>query len=165
MTRIRRCPAFYLALFAGTVPGLSAQQTTATAYVTYEVTEINEISISGDPGPLVVEHAVAGDGLSVAIDEGTTWTLATNGSGKKITAFLDAGMPAGVSLAVALAAPEGASTAGAVALSPTPQTLVSQVAKVRGEGLRVTYTLSATPQAGTVARDRRSVTFTIVADS
>lgn len=163
-----RCiPGGFLLCLAlgGAFPTRSVAQTAATATVTYEVQEINEISVSADPGPLVVSNAAAGDSPGVAMDEQTTWTLTTNGSNKRITGLVDASMPAGVSLLVTLVAPDGASSTGEVALSPTAQTLVSQISEVHSAGLRVTYTLSATTQAGVIARDQRSVTFTIVADS
>lgn len=146
------------------VSAAAAQQTTATITVAYEIREINEISFSGDPEPLVVSRAVAGGAPQVAIDDRTTWTLATNGSDKRVTAVLDAAMPAGVSLAVRLAAPGGASSAGEVALSTTEQTLVSRLSSVSAQDLGVTYTLAATVEAGVVERNRRRITFTIVAD-
>lgn len=136
----------------------------ATATVTYEVREINEISVSGDPGALIVDRAQAGAPPTTAVDEGTSWSVTTNGSGKKITASLDAALPPGLTLSVSLAAPDGATTAGHVSLSPSAQDLVTQLSGVQADGLLVTYTLAATVAAGVVARDSRVVTFTITAE-
>lgn len=150
---------------AGAFATQSMAQAATTATVTYEIREINEISVSGDPGLLVVSTAAAGDSPRRAFDEQTTWTLTTNGSNKRITGLVDAAMPAGVSLLVTLVAPDGAGSTGEVALSPTAQTLVSQITEVHSAGLRITYTLAATAHAGVIARDQRRVTFTILADS
>jgi hypothetical protein len=165
MTRRLIAPLFLApALLASSPYAAPGQTDVATATVTFEVREVNEISVSGDPGPLVVDRAQAGAPPTAAVDEGTTWSVSTNGSAMKITASLDAALPAGVTLSVSLAAPDGAAAAGLISLSPTAQDLVTQLSGVQADGLLVTYTLAATAAAGVVPRDSRIVTFTITAE-
>lgn len=150
-----------LGLCACTASAATAQ-TTAAATVSFEVREIDEIALSGDPATLVVHQAVAGEPPTAAIDESTTWTFTTNGSDRSVTAHLDSAMPDGLTLDLSLTAPPGATSAGPVALSPTPRTLVDQLADVDADQLPVTYTLSASSKAAVTGPDQRTITFTIV---
>jgi len=82
----------------------SAEQT-----VTYEVSAINEISVSGNPGALTVSTATAGSEPDAVTDAATTYAITTNGSDKKITAALDTDMPSGVTLSLTAASASGTS--------------------------------------------------------
>jgi hypothetical protein len=151
-------PAAALALAANA--GHAAAQTQT---VTFEVQAINQMSVSGNPAGLAVNAAVAGSAPTPATDASTTWAITTNQTGTKVTAALDLDMPAGVTLTANLAAPAGATSAGAVALSSTPADVVTGITKLNEAGKTITYTLSATAEAGVVASDTRTVTYTIVA--
>jgi hypothetical protein len=70
-------------------------------------------------------------------------------------------MPAGVTLSVNLAAPTGATSAGAQALGTTAVDVVTGITKIAQGTLGVTYTLSATASAGVVSSTSRTVTYTI----
>ncbi len=134
---------------------------TATQTVTFEVQAINEISVSGNPGNLVISTATAGSDPDDATDNSTSYSITTNESSKKITGSIDAAMPANTTLKVNLTAPTGASSAGSVTLSTTAADLVTGIATLAESGLTITYTFSATVSAGVVASDSRTVTLTL----
>jgi len=139
-----------------TAEAQSDQQT-----VTFEVQAINEIAVSGDPGPLVIGTAVAGSQPTSVSDNTTTYSITTNETGKSIQAALDAPMPTGVTLTIQLAPPTGGTSAGPVALTTTAQPVVTGISQVAESGLGITYTLSATLAAGVVPQQTRTVTLTI----
>ncbi|HEU0054407.1 MAG TPA: hypothetical protein VFQ39_14565 [Longimicrobium sp.] len=136
-------------------------QAQVTQDVTFEVTAINEISFTGSPS-LTINSANAG-GAPDSKSTNATYAVTTNETNRTITAELNNNMPTGVTLSVSLAAPAGASSAGAVQLSSAPQAVVTGISSVNASGLNVTYTLSATAAAGVVASDSRIVTYTITA--
>lgn len=159
MKYVRHAAVLAVAAAAFAAPRAHAQ--TATQTVSYEVTAINEISVTGSPS-LVINDATAGSGLTSATASGT-YAVTTNQTNRKITAQLDASMPAGVTLSVALAAPTGGTSAGVVSLSTTAQDVVTGVSSVNESGLSIGYTLSATVAAGVVPAGNRTVTYTITA--
>lgn len=144
-------------LLAGAASAASAQ--TATQTVTFQVDAINQIAFSGSPS-LVINAATAGVDPSAAT-AAATWAVTTNQTGAKVTASIGSAMPAGVSLTVNLAAPTGATSAGAQALSTTAVDLVTGLTKVAQGTLGVTYSLTATAAAGVVSSTSRTVTYTI----
>lgn len=151
--------AVLVALFGLTALTMAAN--TAQQTVTYEVTAINEISVSADPGNLVVNTATAGSQPTADTDATTTWAVTTNESTKKMTGSIDTNMPANVTLEVNLAAPTGGSSQGDVTLSTTDGDLVTAISTVAESGLTITYTLSATIAAGVVAQAQKTVTLTL----
>jgi hypothetical protein len=136
---------------------------TATQTITYEVKAINELSVSGPPGAIVINTANAGAEPD-ALSKSTTYAITTNET-KKITGKLNENMPHGVTLKIKLAAPAGGSSpALPVTLTVGEVDLVTGVSKIAETGLVVTYTLSATSEAGTIALNSlKSVTLTIAA--
>jgi len=134
---------------------------TATQTVTYEVTAINEISVSGSPAALTVNTATAGSAPTDATDASTTWAVTTNQNGAKITAAIDTAMPTDTTLKVNLAAPTGATSLGAVTLGTTAVDAVTGISQLNESSKTVTYTLSALPTAGVIASASKTVTFTI----
>lgn len=152
-------PAAVLALTAFT-SDVSAQTTDSTTSVTYEVKAINEISVTGSPSLVIT----TGSELSGVSDAATsTWSVTTNETGKKITGKIATDMEAGVTLKVNLTAPSVGTSAGAVALTAVDVDLVTGVGEVEATGLGMTYTLSATPEAGVIAATTKKVTYTITA--
>jgi hypothetical protein len=135
----------------------------ATQSVSYEVTAINEIEVSGDPGALVVNTAVAGSEPTADTDNTTTWDITTNGAtdGKKLTGVIDTNMPANTTLEINLTAPSGANSSGDVTLSTTVADLVIDIDSVAESGLTITYTLSALIAAGVVPQASKTVTLTL----
>lgn len=137
----------------------TASAQTATQVVTFQVNAINQISFSGSPS-LTISAAVAGnDPTSVSHSTGT-WAVTTNQSNAKITASINADMPAGLTLWASLGAPAG-STAIGNSLSTTAVDLVTGITKLAQGGLQVIYSLDATPAAGVIASQSRTVTYTI----
>lgn len=150
-------------LFAGTLSVAAWAANTATQTVTFSVSAINELSVSGNPGALNITSAVAGSGPSPVSDATTTYAVTTNESNRKITGAIDLAMPSGVTLSVTLQAPTGASSAGVVSLSTSAADLVTGISAVNQSGRTITYQLSATTAAGTVSSSTRTVTLTLTA--
>jgi len=153
-----RYAAPVVALLALSAASASAQ---ATQDVTLEVQAVNEIAFTGSPS-LVISTATAGSAPTSATAN-ATYAVTTNETNQKITAQIDSDTPAGVTLSVSLAAPAGATSAGAVLLGTTAQDVVTGIGTVNASGLNVTYTLSATAAAGVVPSTSRTVTYTITA--
>lgn len=150
-----------LALAASVFAASDAAAQTATQTVSYEVTAVDEISVAGSPS-LVINSATAGSGLTSATASGT-YAVTTNGTLRKITASIDANMPAGVTLSVALGAPTNATSAGSVTLSTVAQDVVTGISTLNESGLSISYGLSADVTAGVVPAGNRAVTYTVTA--
>ncbi|MCO6441400.1 MAG: hypothetical protein J5I81_10005 [Nitrococcus mobilis] len=133
----------------------------ATQTATFEVTAINEISVSGNPGTLTINSATAGSAPDAASDSSTTYAVTTNETNKKITTAIDTAMPSGVTLTVDMTAPTGATSAGAVTLDTVEVDAVTGISSIDEQALGITYQLSATADAGVVAQTSRTVTFTV----
>lgn len=141
-----------------------AQAQTATQNVTIQVNAINQIAVTGGSPSLAISTATAGSDPTDATAS-VSWAITTNQSNQKITASIDVALPANVSLAASLVAPSGATSAGSQALSITAVDLVTGISTLAASGLGLTYTLSATPEAGVVASTTRTVTYTITSGS
>lgn len=118
------------------------------------------IAVSGDPPPLVVSAAVAGSEPTVVTASWSTYAV-TATAGQKITVSLDEPPPPGMSLEIALAAPEGATSAGSVILSTVPQDAVVSLPAGAHSGLLISYAVRATVAAGVVSVSGMVVTFTL----
>lgn len=152
-------------VFSGLCLLLSSQlvaSTTATVVVTFSIASINAISFSGNPAPLVVNSATAGQQPTTAVDMTTTYSVTTNSADAlTVTAELDAAMPQGTELAVELTAPTGATSLGEVALTTTPVNLLTGISSVAQTGLVVCYELEADVTATPVTNATRTVTYTL----
>ena len=146
-----------MALIAGVAGAASAQ--TATQSVTFQVDAINQIALSGSPS-LVVNTATAGSAPTTATAT-ASWAVTTNQTSAKITASIGSAMPTGLTLQVNLAAPSGASSAGAQTLSTTAVDVVTGITKLSQASMSVSYSLAATAAAGVVSSTTRTVTYTI----
>lgn len=138
----------------------SAQQT-----VTYEVSAINELSVSSPTVSLTVSAATAGSAPTAASDTSTSYAITTNESNRKITGVINSNMPTGVALSISLAAPTGATPEGVKTLSTDATDLVTAISTLNASGKMITYNLSATSAAGVVASATKTVTLTITAGS
>lgn len=131
--------------------------------VTFSVSAINQMSVSGNPPALIVAAASAGGQPNSVTNSTTTYSITTNEANKNINAVLGLpAMPTGVTLSVSLAAPLGATSSGATLLSATAAPVVTGINQVNASGLGITFTLSASAAAGTVPSTTRTVTYTIV---
>ncbi len=135
--------------------------TTANATITYTIGSIDSLAISGNPGTLTINSATAGSSPTAASDTTTTYAVTTNNSGRTITGQLSSALPTGVSLSVTLAAPTGATSAGSVTLTTSPQSLVTGISTIAEGSLLVTYYLTATTGSPQAAGSSTTVTYTL----
>jgi hypothetical protein len=133
----------------------------ATQTVTFQVTAIDALSVSGNPAALVVNSATAGSQPTAATNALTTYAVTTNGTNKRVTGVLSAAMPTNTTLQVELVAPTGGSSAGNVTLTAVAASLVTGITALAQSGLTITYTFTATIAAGVLASDTRTVTLTL----
>jgi len=122
------------------------------------------IAVSGNPGLLRIDNAVAGSEPIAVTNSITTYTVTTPAPNRtyKVTAQLDAAMPAGVTLTATFAAPAGATSIGPVALDLTARDVVTGILRNTNSTQGITYQLSATTAAGVVTSTSRTVTLTII---
>jgi len=142
-----------------------ADAQTATQVVRFQVNAVNQIAVSGNPMPMVINSATPGSIPTTVVATGTTYAITTNETNQKISASLDRAMPAGVTLEVALAAPASAASLGTVPLSTGAADVVTGISSVAASALPITYRLSATTAVQMPAAETRTVTFTIVSGS
>lgn len=133
--------------------GTALASNTATQTIKIKVEAISVISVSGDPGILLIS-----DGRTSATDDSTTYAITTNETNKKIIAKIDKELPEGLTLKVHLDPPEGA-VASEVALNTSPQDVVTDISRVAESGMKILYTLTSD---GRPAEDSVEVVFTIV---
>jgi hypothetical protein len=138
----------------------TASAQTATQTVTFQVTAINQIAVSGSPS-LVINAAAAGSAPTSVTASGNTWSVTTNQSGASITASIPSAMPAGLTLSANLTAPVGATSTGLTALGTTAVNVVTGITKLNAAALALSYSLDATAAAGVVSSATRVVTYTI----
>jgi hypothetical protein len=138
----------------------TASAQSATQTVTFQVTAINQIAVTGTPS-LVINTASAGSAPTAVTSSGNTWSVTTNQSTASITASIPSAMPAGVTLSANLTAPAGATSTGLTALGTTAVNVVTGITKLNASGLALGYQLDATAAAGVVSSATRVVTFTI----
>ncbi len=153
--------AIVLSLLTFGICQVAVAGNTATQTVTFEVQAINEISVSGNPGNLIVNSATAGSQPDAVSDNSTSYAITTNETTKKITGAIDTNMPANTTLQINLTAPTGGTSAGNVTLTTTAADLVTSISQVAESGLTITYTFSATVSAGVVTSTSRTVTLTL----
>ena len=139
-----------------------------TNTITYEVTAINEVVITGDVS-LTVDAAVAGVAPTQATDSSATYAITTNcaADAKKLTGGIDEAMDEGLTLKVTAEAPTGATSAGAVNISAaitltSDVDLVTLIDAVNEDELGLAFTLDATAAAGVIEEDTRTFTLTLV---
>ena len=125
----------------------------------------NTVSVSGSPAAMMITTATAGFAPNSITNVVTTYTARAKlaNTPQKITGALNAAMPVGMTLAVTLAATTGATSNGAVTLDATTRDLVGNITNTTTQTRGITYVLSATPAAGVVLSQSRTVTFTITA--
>lgn len=141
---------------------VSASAQTDTQTLNYDIQAVTLIETSGAVSLVVNGATAVGGGLASDTDATATYAITNNDGAKKVQAALDLAMPTGVTLTLALQAPSGATSTGAVALTATAQDLVTGVGAVDQQGLTMTYVLGATVAAG-VATGSRTVTLTVLA--
>jgi hypothetical protein len=141
-------------------------QATATQNVTLAVNTVYKIAVSGSPSAMTITTGTAGtNALTSVSDASTTYSITQNfASTVKVTANLDAALPAGYTLQLNLASTKGTS-AGTVDISATTpasaSNVVSNVALGADAGQAITYTFGANASAGVLTSTAKVVTLTL----
>lgn len=156
--------AIVLGFFSMALGGNQATQT-----VSFEIQGIAEISVSGNPGTLIINSATAGELPNEVSDNSTKYYFTTNKNSMKITGSLNQNMPNDTVLKITLdtsGLPKGSwSSAGDVSLSTTAQTLATGgKGRTGSDGKTITYKFSAGVDAGDDSgslSDSRTVTLTL----
>jgi hypothetical protein len=133
----------------------------ANQTVTFEIAQISQLSVSGNPDALVIYLLDEYGDLVPAIDYSTTYDIYTNGSSQRITGEIDESMPSYTTLGIVLETPSTGSSLGWVSLSTSPQNLVTGIGRLSDTELEIDYRFSATLPAGRISEDYRTVTLTI----
>lgn len=119
------------------------------------------IQVSSSLPHLNMQTVVAGREPVAVADSASTYSVSSSTILQKITARLDAALPAGMALAVRLDAPAGATSLGMVTLTTTAQDVVTNLPVGSSSGHRITYRFTSTLGAGVKAASSTSITFTI----
>lgn len=121
--------------------------------------------VSGDPAPMVINTAVAGMEPASVTNGTTTYSVraGNRNNPQKITGRLNSPMPAGMTLTVNMAATTQATSLGTVTLDATARDLVGNIVHTNLRSASITYVIAATPAAGVVPPQSRTVTFTLTA--
>ncbi len=140
--------------------GTSFAQTDSEGHtVTMEVAPINVLAITGNL-TLTIDQATPGSDPD-PVDGSASYAVTTNEDAKKITAEINANLPANMSLVVDAAAPTGATGSTDVPLTETAADVVTGMSTIAASGLALNYTFSATAAAGKLASTGYTVTYTI----
>ncbi len=133
-----------------------------TQSVTIEVKAITKISVSGDPGPLIINEAATDSNPLSVRDDKTSYSLTTNLDMMKIVASIDNRMPDGTRLMVNLASSKGQS-AGTVDLSDAtnPVDVVTGIGRCSQKNETISYTFAAAEGVNDVPLQARVVTLTL----
>lgn len=125
-------------------------------------TQVIRFSVQVQQHAVVQEmpSAMALRGKSAAVAAGT-YGFTANEANRKITASLDEAMPNGSSLAVTMAAPAGARSAGETVLGTGAVDLVTAIPASQSSGLPVRYAVRA--PGGLSDPEQRLVTYTVTA--
>lgn len=121
----------------------------------------DSLRISSSSAFLTVQTVLAGNEPAPIVDSASTYSVTSSTSSQKITASLDGALPPGVSLAVKLEAPSGATSFGMVTMTTQQQDVVANLPVGSSSNLRITYRFTGTLAAGVVPTGSRSVTFTL----
>jgi hypothetical protein len=134
------------------------QAQTATQVVTFRVVAQSHASVGAPPAAIPIRATSASVGSA-------SYAITTNEANQKITGALDEPMPGSMTLAVSLAAPAGAVSAGSTTLHTVASDLVTGISPSQAEQLPMEYTMSAVPTRsdGHAAGERRMVTYTVLA--
>ena len=143
--------------------GTALADNTADQTVCYRVDAINELSVSGNPGALIVSTANAGSEPYDDLDVATTYAITTNcvDGAKKITAAIGTDMPTGVTLMITLIHPSGGTTHVEWVLSTSAADVVTLIDAVASSGIQLIYKLRSTASAGVVGSAQKTVTLTL----
>jgi hypothetical protein len=163
MFKIRK--VLFVSLFIMAVAGTAFGASNDTITVNYEVLAVNELNIDGASVTLTVDGAgtTAGSAPSATSDD-TTYDITTNVANpavKKLTAAINTDMPTGLTLTLNATAPSTGLSAGAVTITHTAADVVTSIDAVAESDINMSFGLSATVAAGTVASATKTLTLTL----
>jgi hypothetical protein len=116
------------------------------------------VAVGGAPS-LIISTGTPGLGLVPATDGGSSYSVTTIGANQKLVARLEAPLPPGVTLQVQLS---GTTSPGTVTLTTSDQTVLGAILVPGVYSGTVTYTLSATIDAGPIPTSAPVVRFSLV---
>ena len=152
--------AFFAFISESAIAQSSAQQT-----VNLSVSAVQLIDVSSGSVTLSIDGsaAVAGtNAVGSATDNSTSYSIThNNGANLRVTAQIDAAMPAGMTLSIDLANASNGTSAGAVDLSDgTAKDVVTTIAKGVVSAETISYSFAADADAGQFSGSR-TVTLTL----
>lgn len=158
LTFLLTAAALFLAVVS--VPAQTGER--AVQLVTMEVKPIAKISVSGNPGALVVNVARAGTEPVSVKDEHTRYSITTNLENMKIVASINQQMPPGTRLMMSLASSKGKSV-GVVDISNaiSPVDVIRSISRGSDTNQQITYIFSANASAGEIQQQTRTITLTL----
>lgn len=141
---------------------LAAQGSTASQSVTLEVLPVSKISVSGNPGSLIISDVPAGISQMSVQDNSTSYSMTTNLDNMKIVASIDNPMPAGTQLLLNMASTSGVSV-GSVDISAATSAVnvVTGISKGIQVGQSISYVFSASAEIGGIPSQTRTITLTL----
>lgn len=144
------------------VPQLLLAQGVATQSVSLEVKPVTKLSVTGNPGSLVISDAVAGVTEMSVQDNSSAYNVTTNLDNMKIVASIDSPMPVGTRLLVSLSSSNGTS-AGFVDVSSAtlPVTVVTGIGRGAQTSQTIAYEFRANAEVGGIPSQSRTITLTL----
>lgn len=122
--------------------------------------EATELTLSGNPQPLTISQATAGENPISAIDTSTTFSLRIPSNTKiYILGSLDSTMPPHTNLKIRMNASKSKPS---TSLNVSPQKLSSLFKEGQHDNIPITYEYSATVAAGVLPPTAKIVFFTVV---
>lgn len=159
-TRLATLTFLLLVVFSNAA--LAQGGSSASQSIVIEVKPITKLEVSGNPGSLVINDAVAGSSLTAVSDNNTSYSMLTNLENMKIVASINNPMPQGTQLKLKLES-LSASSAGSVDISSalTPVNVVTGIGKGSETNQRITYTFAANAEVGQIDSESRIITLTL----
>lgn len=147
---------------------ISADTSSTSQTVTYQVPAVSVLSISGDVNFSNFTIPPAGQNFTSVTDSSSTYNVSNNAgtASKKVTGALSTSSPTGLSLYATLNAPAGATGLSNVLLSTSSQNLVTGINNGAFPNNQIMYTLTANVATAQIASAQTmSVVFTLVSGS
>ncbi len=155
--------AVLLALLVPAAQFATAQTAFVNQTVSFTVSTVEKMSISGNPGALTISTGTAGtDALTAVGDSSTNYSVTHNHSAgpMKITAQIGSAMPAGLTLEIKLASTKGTSGGYIDISNGASFDVVTAIAKGADANQKVYYNFGALASSGDQTGSR-TVTLTL----
>lgn len=133
----------------------SLAQTSASQTIRIQFEPMRRADVTAAPAMMATRTAGVSTGTGF-------YRIATTEAGQKIVASLDRPMPVGATLALTMAAPHGASTAGAVLVRSSGLDVVTEIQPMPASDLPIAITMIAARGAIDGLGEQRLLTYTIL---